>query len=534
MKKLIKFLSLSILILSGCTNTNSNSTTSSTNDVNSTTTSNVTTSSSSSTHSSSNSPISSTIVETPNEDIMYDGYYKATYQSVYFRDVRKSYLFKNDIPSLGDQKLLVVPIKFKDSTYADNELGGTDKVYEDIQKVFFGDPEETGWESVSSYYKKSSYGKLNLTGKVTDWFTLDMNFLEVDALPQEKYIDPTVWIKRQVGKWYLENYDDAQEFVVDQNGYIDSLWMVYDWPSNNDHVIDWAHAYWDYINHEQPSVENPIPYTFAWAGVGFLYEGGYTDENGVTLPDAHTFVHETGHMLGLDDYYDYDSSHSYAGALDMMDHNIGDHTALSKYLLDWVNPYVVTDECEITINSFAETGDCIIIKDDWNHSATDEYLIIEFYTPTGLNAKDAEAPYAGKYPLMYQEPGIKVYHVDARLGYFSNYAFQYYTDEILGDPNSLAFSTKVAHTNSAQTNGADRRFNLYHLLENGGTHNLHGNNKRATDDTLFHKGDRFDPINHEECFFYDEHFNDGEYINYTFKVTEMTDSYATLKFTLLD
>lgn len=538
MNRLTKILALSFLLLTGCSNSNSTSINSSSNkpssNVSSTTTSTSNSSLNDSSNTSTNNSVSSTIIEsTPSEDILYDGYYKATYQSVYFKDVRKSYIFKNDLQSIGDKKMLVVPIKFKDSTYADTELGGSEKVRKDIETAFFGEAEETGWESVKSFYKKSSYGKLNLSGKVSDWFTLDMTFAEADAISQEEYIDPSVYIKREVGKWYLENYDDAKEFDVDGNGYIDVLWMVYDWPSKNDHVIDWAHAYWDYINPEGPSIDEPIPYTFGWAGVGFMYEGNYVDENGNSLVDAHTFIHETGHILGLDDYYDYDKEHSYAGALDMMDNNIGDHTALSKYLLNWTNPYVVTDECEITINSFTETGDFILVKDDWNHSSTDEYLLIEFYTPTGLNAKDASGKYAGKYPQMYQKPGIKVYHVDARLGYYEHFRFTQYTDEILDDPHSLAFSTRLAHSNSASTNYANRNYQLYHLLENSKAPLLHGTGKNATDNTLFHEGDVFDPINHEDCFYNPEFFNDGEYINYTFEITEMTDTSATLYFSTL-
>ena len=153
-------------------------------------------------------------------------------------------------------------------------------------------------------------------------------------------------------------------------------------------------------------------------------------ENNNKLVDAHTLIHETGHLLGLEDYYDYDGKMGTAGGLDMMDNNIGDHTAYSKYSLGWTNPYVVTGDSEITIKPFESSGDMILIKDDWNHSAMDEYLLIEFYTPTGLNAKDAEAKYAGIYPIMFQKPGIKVYHIDSRLGYFEHDQFKHYTNEI--------------------------------------------------------------------------------------------------------
>lgn len=521
MKNLFKFMALSTILLVGCQSNNTSS--SSISNVSSTSTS---TSSSSST----------TIESSNNGDIKYDGYYKATTQSVYFKDVRKSYLFKNDLPSKGDQKILVVPVKFSDSTLADSLPGGSEKVKNDIEKLFFGESEETGWESVSSYYQKSSYGKLNLTGKVSDWCTLDMTFMQANYLNanNSQIATSSVYIAREVGKWYLENYDDAHEYDLDQNGYIDALWMVYDWTSNHEYSIDWAHVYWDYTNTtDTPSVENPIPYTYGWAGIEFMYEGGYKDTYDNTLPDAHTFVHETGHLLGLDDYYDSDNKHSYAGCLDMMDYNIGDHNAFSKYLLDWVDPYVVTGDCEITIRPTAESGDFIIVKDDWNHSSTDEYLLIEFYTPTGLNEQDAKQQYTEEYPKMYQNPGIKIYHVDARLGYFKNYRFSYYTDTILGSDTNLAFSTKVAHSNTYSINESLEKNYLIHLLENNAATTLHGTRVPATDETLFHEGDKFDPIDYETCFKNPEYFNDGEYINYIIDVTSLSSTEATIKFTTL-
>ena len=529
MLKFNKFIVLSLLLLSGCTNTNNSRTSSS----------NVSSTSTSTSTSSSSASSSSTSIITSNKynDVIYDGYYQAVEQSVYFKDVRKSYLFKNDLPSIGDQKILVVPVKFTDSTYVDSSLGGHDKVKSDLEKMFFGDESETGWESVASFYNQSSYGKLNLTGKVSDWCELDMTFSQAANIKLPATIaTPTVYLAREVGKWYLENYDDASEYDLDKNGYIDALWMVYDWPANHSTAIDWAHCYWDYTNTDEVDINNPIPYTYAWASAGFMYEGKYFDENNIPLVDARTYIHETGHMLGLDDYYDTDNKHSYAGCLDMMDYNIGDHNMFSKYLLNWANPYVVTDDCEITIRPSHSSGDFIIVKDNWNHSSTDEYLLIEFYTPTGLNEMDAKESYMDEYPLMYQNPGIKIYHIDARLGYFANYRFSKYTDEIIGVEGNDAFSTRLAHSNTASINAQSGIFNSYyllHLLENEENPKLHGTRVPATDNTLFHEGDVFDPYYHEICFTTPEYFNDGEFISYTIEVSSLSMENATIKFTRL-
>ena len=120
MKKLSKLMFLSFLLLTGCSNKTSS-------DVNSTTTS-------SSSNSSSQTPSSSSVVSSKIEapeyegDIKFDGYYKATKQSITYADSRKTSYYNHDLNAIGDQKVLVVPVKFKDSTLADTTYGGSDLV----------------------------------------------------------------------------------------------------------------------------------------------------------------------------------------------------------------------------------------------------------------------------------------------------------------------------------------------------------------------------------------------------------------------
>ena len=83
-----------------------------------------------------------------------------------------------------------------------------------------------------------------------------------------------------------------------------------------------------------------------------------------------------------------------------------------------------------------------------NHSPFDEYLLIEFYTPTGLNEKDSLAKYAGVYPQMFQTNGIKIYHIDSRLGYYEGPIFKYYTNMIDDNEDGWETSTQLAHSNT--------------------------------------------------------------------------------------
>ena len=126
----------------------------------------------------------------------------------------------------------------------------------------------------------------------------------------------------------------------------------------------------------------------------------------------------------------------------MMDYNIGDHNSYSKWMLGWVEPKVFNfEEGLMELKSFTETGEFIVVPSDnkVNSSPLSEYLAIEFYTPTGLNTLDASKSYLGSYPKMFSEYGVRVYHVDSRLGefvyqkgdwYYNDYVYNYSIDDL--------------------------------------------------------------------------------------------------------
>ena len=134
--------------------------------------------------------------------------------------------------------------------------------------------------------------------------------------------------------------------------------MVYSAPYDGSgaSTVQWAFTFWDYEAATDASYSAPVGYAYSWASYEFLYEG-----YGRSSVDAHTFVHETGHLLGLNDYYDTSGSTSPTGYVDMMDANIIDHCAYTKFSLGWISPYVVTGEGSITIGNLAEAGDAVLI-----------------------------------------------------------------------------------------------------------------------------------------------------------------------------
>ena len=94
----------------------------------------------------------------------------------------RKYLGYHDLPSTGNSKMLVIPVVFSDCSLSEQELKTE---HEFLEKTFFGKSEDTYWESVSSFYQKSSYNNLNITGKVSDYFYYNKTIYEANKV----YID---------------------------------------------------------------------------------------------------------------------------------------------------------------------------------------------------------------------------------------------------------------------------------------------------------------------------------------------------------
>lgn len=446
------------------------------------------------------------------------------------------------LKSTGERKLLVIPVQFQNQSFEDVTGKTESEVRRDIEASFFGVEDEVGWESVSSFYYKSSYGYLNITGKVTKPFTLPCTAGE---LVEMNYGNNAWFALREATEWYKQNYEDVNDYDSDGDGYIDSVWMVYAQENcvyNKSGVCSKSGAsdlYWAFVHRDYNTKANfssPNAYCFGWASYDFMYEG-YGEE----AVDAHTFIHETGHILGLSDYYNYDrdskDQFSPAGAIDMMDNNIVDHNAYSKFLLNWVEPTVVKEETKsITLRPFESSGDCILVpSSSFSNSPFAEYLMLEFYTPTGLNELDASAPYPGNGVQAMTQPGIKIYHVDSRLAILrynqstGELDFGRYIDQVT---TSLAEGTYLnyAHENSGKRENYDGNRKL-HILE-ADEANLTYKNKPITDNSLWHEGDDFGVTKYVD-FKFNATPNVGEKIKWSFVISAMSADEVTITFTYL-
>ena len=329
-----------------------------------------------------------------------------------------------------------------------------------------------------------------------------------------------------------------------EDGYIDGMWLIYN-VIDGDLVSSESQPFWAYTTNylakatDTETGEIKIVGTrYANCALSFLYDDstlGY---------DAHTIIHETGHMLGLDDYYSYDNSgnYGYLGGIDMMDLNIGDHSAFSKYALGWIEPTVIyKNDTTITLKPFEDTGEALIIPSSYyNDSAFSEYLILEYETPTGLNELDATKKYRNAYPLAFSN-GLAIYHVDARLIKHEIQNGYYTCSDYLSESESTVPEVKmhgskedvylVGNSNTPSYNGISDDYALVRLISKERT--LYSENPKtsrvgSTRRDLYQTGDSFG-ADQVDMFFPHNTFNNGTPINnVSIKVTAMNDEGITL------
>lgn len=342
-------------------------------------------------------------------------------------------------------RLLVAPIRFnedpadsKDVVKSHGEEG--EQLLKKIKTAFVGTDEETkavgGYKSVQSFYNDSSFNKGGFDVYVLPtWIDAGMTPSEAD-----KAWAGGIGASEFVRSWYLEQYESAGHgllgenaepltaFDTDSDGYIDLVWNVYAYPYQ-DTTTNW----WAYVTYtaNRPNLESPSVKTLGWASTAFM--------SGFNGYDSHTFIHETGHTLGLDDYYDYNGAWAPMGGIDYMDHNLGDHNAYSKFQLGWTSPWVLKEEdlkggktAEITLRASSLSGDCLLLASpDYNGTAFDEYLMLELVGPYGLCKDDYNNGYQGTNG--FTVPGIRVLHIDARAQAGNHYGDAFKSADEIGN-----------------------------------------------------------------------------------------------------
>ncbi len=465
-------------------------------------------------------------------------------------------------PSTRKTKLLVIPIWFNDSNnYVDS--GHKDRVRADITTAYFGKETDTGWHTVKSFYETESIGSLTLNGTVSDWYEPNKNvsYYASDPKNSDSGAPKTSALAESAVEWYFSNNpsENRRSYDADADGYLDGVMLIYAAPDytllKNDAADNlWAYCYWIQDTSKQ-NPNNPGANAFFWASYSFMYgsevaysRSGKTYAGGDTSHcslDTHTFIHEMGHMFGLEDYYDY-SEYSYqpAGGFSMQDANVGGHDPFSSFALGWGKAYIPTTSVTIDLKSFVKSGEMILLTPSWNsyNSPFDEYILLEYFTSESLNALDTTYAYMKsarkKYPTGTKEAGIRVWHVDARLLYTRT--GEYSINNTTTNPKENKGVVTLLMSNTYADGKVDAycsplgpsyaNYNLLQLIRNDKSA-THKNKDFIKESDFFRINDTFSMDSYKKQFVNGNKLNNGKSLGFTFTVNACNSTYASISIT---
>lgn len=412
------------------------------------------------------------------------------------------------MPSLGENRLLVVPVSF--ASKVEDEENKLDL----IKKAFFGDKSNNQFYSVSEYYYKSSNSRFLLKGDVTSFYKSSFSLEEISSIygiSKTKstltsiYNDAKQWLKESNSSLYDSYFSTYGEYIP--------IYFIYDAPYSglDGGVADRKSMMWAF------TINDPAPICWSSFYMGYPNDGKM---------DSHTYIHETGHLFGLPDYYDSYSSISNQisplGRMDMMDCSLGDHNCFSKTLLGWSSPYFVTSSCKIKLHQGSGNNECIIIPIESNFNPYGRYVMLEYYSPTYLNYVDALQRKDNSLSL-FSKPGIRAYLVDSRLAAYEGISKKGIVDENMITTNRrLTFENDNSSSSPYLIQNIDKGLNstelpsFYYASNMNKVVNENGNLINYSS-TLFYEGEGITSS-----------FKGLEELKYNFKVDKLTSSYASI------
>lgn len=478
-------------------------------------------------------------------------------ESTYENLIKNSVYEESVIPtSVKNSKYLVIPVWFTDS---DKLTNGESKesIREKISLAFTGTSEETGWHSVKTFYEEESKGNKTLDFTIADWYNSSFRSERVVGLQESKEIGKNTEkvISDAVDDYFSNNpMDNRKNYDSDGDGYLDAIAIIYAIPdyqsdfnfksyygkSGNEITNLWAYVYW-FQNTSYQNVNKPGQNAYLWASYDFAYVSSKNPADTPMKVDAHAYIHETGHLFGLDDYYDYTGDGRPAGGFSMQDRNIGGHDPFSVISLGWGDIHVPEQSETFELSPFQSSNQVILLSNHYENSVFDEYFLLEYYTPTGLNELDTLYKYESKDPQGVNQYGIRLWHVDARLAYLTSYSSDYKVSQISNKIDTQYFYNMLCRNNTYVDGGDDAffsplagyyNFKYYRLLElvRANVYDTRDRHYRSffEENSLFVEGDSFDMVTYRNAFIERGKLNSGKTLGWSFKVESIAPEKATI------
>ncbi len=297
-----------------------------------------------------------------------------------------SVLSSKGLPAEGSPKVLILLIEFEDYPHKAADTA------EAMSAKVFGSASTPPYESLNAYYKRSSYGKLNIEGNVLGWYNAGRRAdIPVTHEGREKLIERVI-----------KNYPEHNFSQYDNNGDGEIDYFAVIWTGPN---TGWGNFWWGY---KTEFADKAFLASGKKLGIySWMYEKRDKWEDAGGEFTLNTLIHETGHALGLPDYYDYKPGvgpNGGLGYLDMMDVTWFDHNCFSKFMLGWIDPEILTPG-EFKLRPASEYPECALLAPPgWARNPFSEYFLVENRRQTGNDGDD-------KFP----GAGLVIWHVDARL-----------------------------------------------------------------------------------------------------------------------
>jgi M6 family metalloprotease-like protein len=307
------------------------------------------------------------------------------------------------MPTTGNVRILALLISFSD-------YPGTTPAATIESRLFGSGSGGPPFDSLKNFYERSSYGQLSITGTVLGWYQAPYarsTVAETDAGRQNL-------IKEALNSYEAQGHDFSQ-YDNDNDGAIDYFCVFWTGPHG-----EWASFWWGYYTWFSDSayrLDGKRLTNYSWQWELYNYpSGGFSPS---------VIIHETGHALGVPDYYDYDDAigpRGGVGGLDIMDGS-GDHSCFSKFMLDWITPTVVSSGSQtVTLRASGLYPEAVLFMPGASGGIFGEYFMVQNRNRVGNDTG-----------LFTGSDGLVVWHVDARLNTW-DYDYQYdnsYTDHKL-------------------------------------------------------------------------------------------------------
>lgn len=315
------------------------------------------------------------------------------------------------LPCVGESRVLMIALSFPD---AQQEYSA-----DELQNMCFGpsDPQSPKYplESISGYYSRASYGRLNMTGKVYSYTAK----YEIDAYMQTDPRKVDYRTRDDLLDEVLEALDDTidyNDYDLNKDGILDTVVLVLPKEANSrdanaDGKKDWVPCSGPYYGYAKHDGVKPTEMCIGASDASY------------TTKFNKTWIHELGHAMGLPDYYKVitNNPHDQEGLTgltgwEMMDDADGDFSAFSKLMYGWFKGNEVqiynggTQTYEL--KTMQDTPNCVLIPRGDLNGFHSEYFIVEFNTPTVNNS----TMFAGDNRLcLFRQGGVRVLHCNAEL-----------------------------------------------------------------------------------------------------------------------